>query len=252
MGEEPIRDEVRRRYAAVAVSVRKGGGSSCCGSDVGRVIDSEARGVDWMGGAILRSKSASCRGPLWRLRLGAGTRSPMRRSPRAKWFWTWAVTYGAELAASGCCGGLDLERALSDPIRVRMLGMLAAEAAEGRGCCGLPDLGAPVSGEEDSPGICVCELEESASRWASRGSPTTCASSKRQASCASSGGGDGASTPSTAKPPATSWPTPVSICRCSGRSMNVFMVGVEDILRSGLPDDFAEQLKAGGGGVEWR
>jgi ArsR family transcriptional regulator, arsenate/arsenite/antimonite-responsive transcriptional repressor len=50
-----------------------------------------------------------------------------------------------------------LGRALSDPIRVRML---AAEAAEGRGCCGLPDLGAPVSGEEDSPGICVCELEE--------------------------------------------------------------------------------------------
>ena len=229
MGEEPIRDEVRRRYAAVAVSVREGGGSSCCGSDVGRVIDSEARGVDWMGGAILRSKSASCRGPLWRLRLGAGTRSPLRRSPRARWFWTWAVKYGAELAASGCCGGLDLERALSDPIRVRMLGMLAAVAAEGRGCCGLPDLGAPVSGEEDSPGICV-----------------------RQASCASSGGGDGASTPSTAKPPATSWPTPVSICRCSGRSMNVFMVGVEDILRSGLPDDFAEQLKAGGGGVEWR
>jgi hypothetical protein len=34
--------------------------------------------------------------------------------------------------------------------------------------------------------------------------------------------------------------------------MNVFMVGVEDILRSGLPDDFAEQLKAGGGRVEWR
>jgi ArsR family transcriptional regulator, arsenate/arsenite/antimonite-responsive transcriptional repressor len=53
-----------------------------------------------------------------------------------------------------------LGRALSDPIRVRMLWMLAAEAAEGRGCCGLPDLGAPVSGEEDSPGICVCELEE--------------------------------------------------------------------------------------------
>ena len=53
-----------------------------------------------------------------------------------------------------------LGRALSDPIRVWMLGMLAAEAAEGRGCCGLPDLGVPVSGEEDSPGICVCELEE--------------------------------------------------------------------------------------------
>jgi arsenite methyltransferase len=50
MGEEPIRDEVRRRYAAVAVSVREGGGSSCCGSDAGRVIDSEAQGVDWTGG----------------------------------------------------------------------------------------------------------------------------------------------------------------------------------------------------------
>ena len=41
-----------------------------------------------------------------------------------------------------------------------MLGMLAAEVAEGRGRCGLPDLGAPVSGEEDSPGISVCELGE--------------------------------------------------------------------------------------------
>jgi len=52
-----------------------------------------------------------------------------------------------------------LGRALSDPIRVRMLGMLAAEAAEGRACCDLPDLGAPVAGEGDSPGICVCEFE---------------------------------------------------------------------------------------------
>ncbi len=50
-----------------------------------------------------------------------------------------------------------LGRALSDPIRARMLGMLAAEAAEGRGCCDLPDLGAPVG--SDSPGICVCEFE---------------------------------------------------------------------------------------------
>jgi hypothetical protein len=31
-----------------------------------------------------------------------------------------------------------LGRALSDPIRVRMFGILAAEAAEARGCCGLP------------------------------------------------------------------------------------------------------------------
>lgn len=54
-----------------------------------------------------------------------------------------------------------LGRAMSDPIRVRMLGMLAAAANGGRGCCGLPDLGAPVSEkEDDSPGICVCEFTE--------------------------------------------------------------------------------------------
>ncbi len=47
-----------------------------------------------------------------------------------------------------------LGRALSDPIRVRMLGMMA----EGRSCCDLPDLGAPV--DEGSPGICVCEFED--------------------------------------------------------------------------------------------
>ena len=47
-----------------------------------------------------------------------------------------------------------LGRALSDPIRVRMLGMMA----EGRSCCELPDLGVPV--EEEDKGICVCEFEE--------------------------------------------------------------------------------------------
>ena len=47
-----------------------------------------------------------------------------------------------------------LGRALSDPIRVRMLSMMA----EGRGCCDLPDLGVPV--EEDEEGICVCEFED--------------------------------------------------------------------------------------------
>jgi hypothetical protein len=61
MGKKPMGDEVRRRYAAVAVSVREGGGSSCCGSDAGRVLDSEAQGVDWTGGAIRRLRSASCR-----------------------------------------------------------------------------------------------------------------------------------------------------------------------------------------------
>jgi ArsR family transcriptional regulator, arsenate/arsenite/antimonite-responsive transcriptional repressor len=47
-----------------------------------------------------------------------------------------------------------LGRALSDPIRVRMLGMLA----EGRGCCELPDCGVPVKDHQDA-GICVCEFE---------------------------------------------------------------------------------------------
>ena len=45
-------------------------------------------------------------------------------------------------------------RALSDPIRVRMLGMMA----EGRSCCDLPDLGTPA--EDESGRICVCEFEE--------------------------------------------------------------------------------------------
>ncbi len=43
--------------------------------------------------------------------------------------------------------------ALSDPIRVRMLGMMA----EGRGCCSLPDCGVPA--EDQDAGICVCEFE---------------------------------------------------------------------------------------------
>ena len=47
-----------------------------------------------------------------------------------------------------------LGRALSDPIRVRMLSMMA----EGRSCCDLPDLGVPA--EEADNGICVCEFED--------------------------------------------------------------------------------------------
>lgn len=53
-----------------------------------------------------------------------------------------------------------LGRALSDPIRVRMIGMLADVSATGRTCCGLPDLGAPVNEEDENIGICVCEFEE--------------------------------------------------------------------------------------------
>lgn len=46
-----------------------------------------------------------------------------------------------------------LGQAISDPIRVRMLGMMAA----GRECCTIPETGVP---EEDMPaGICVCEFE---------------------------------------------------------------------------------------------
>ena len=46
-----------------------------------------------------------------------------------------------------------LGRALSDPIRVQMLRMLA----EGRGCCELPDCGVPA--KDQDVGICVCEFE---------------------------------------------------------------------------------------------
>ena len=51
-----------------------------------------------------------------------------------------------------------LGRALSDPIRVRMLGMMADAAASGRGCCDLPDLGVPAA--EGDVGICICEFED--------------------------------------------------------------------------------------------
>jgi ArsR family transcriptional regulator len=51
-----------------------------------------------------------------------------------------------------------LGRAVSDPIRVRMLGMMAEAAASGRGCCDLPDLGVPAA--EGDVGICVCEFED--------------------------------------------------------------------------------------------
>ena len=47
-----------------------------------------------------------------------------------------------------------LGRAISDPIRVRMLGMMA----EGRRCCDLPDLGVPA--EQQDKGLCVCEFED--------------------------------------------------------------------------------------------
>lgn len=48
-----------------------------------------------------------------------------------------------------------LSKALSDPIRVRMLSLMA----QGRGCCGLPSP-LPASDADDPEGICVCEFEE--------------------------------------------------------------------------------------------
>ena len=53
-----------------------------------------------------------------------------------------------------------LGRALSDPIRVRMLGTMAAVSATGRACCDLPDLGVPVNEEDENIGVCVCEFED--------------------------------------------------------------------------------------------
>ncbi len=52
-----------------------------------------------------------------------------------------------------------LGRALSDPIRVSMLRMMAKVTAAGRGCCDLPDLGVPVREEDENIGVCVCEFE---------------------------------------------------------------------------------------------
>jgi ArsR family transcriptional regulator, arsenate/arsenite/antimonite-responsive transcriptional repressor len=55
-----------------------------------------------------------------------------------------------------------LGRALSDPIRVRMLSMMA----EGRSCCDFSASGVPV--EKGEEGICVCEFEEAFSMGQSK------------------------------------------------------------------------------------
>ena len=86
-----------------------------------------------------------------------------------------------------------LGRALSDPIRVRMIGMMA----EGRGCCDLSDLGVPVDEGEENIGICVCEFEDYF------GIGTTCASSRMLGWCGRRRGGSGAFTPSTEGPSGT-------------------------------------------------
>ena len=55
-----------------------------------------------------------------------------------------------------------LGRALSDPIRVRMLGMMA----EGRECCDFSDSDVPA--DDGDEGICVCEFEEAFSMGQSK------------------------------------------------------------------------------------
>jgi ArsR family transcriptional regulator, arsenate/arsenite/antimonite-responsive transcriptional repressor len=55
-----------------------------------------------------------------------------------------------------------LGRALSDPIRVRMLSMMA----DGRSCCDFSASGVPI--EEGEEGICVCEFEEAFSMGQSK------------------------------------------------------------------------------------
>jgi ArsR family transcriptional regulator len=64
--------------------------------------------------------------------------------------------YGVRRAApeEGVEQLVALGRALSEPIRVRMLFMMA----EGRSCCDFSGSGVPV--EEGDQGICVCEFEE--------------------------------------------------------------------------------------------
>lgn len=46
--------------------------------------------------------------------------------------------------------------ALSDPLRLRMLDLMA----QGRECCGLSSAAAGAAGDTDPGGICVCELQE--------------------------------------------------------------------------------------------
>jgi ArsR family transcriptional regulator len=59
-----------------------------------------------------------------------------------------------DFQAKGVDRLVALGSALSDPIRVRMLSMMA----EGRSCCDFSDSGVPAG--EGEEGICVCEFEE--------------------------------------------------------------------------------------------
>ena len=73
---------------------------------------------------------------------------------------------GAKDASAPCCTRLDAQgrealarvgKALSDPIRLEMLDIMA----QGRGCCELPDPATRgVPGSTEPAGICVCEFQE--------------------------------------------------------------------------------------------
>jgi arsenite methyltransferase len=125
-GFEDVSVEVTHTYDVEA-------GSSCCGES-GCCGDAEAlREVPWparLSGPVNRSEGEGM----------AGRKIQV-------------------LEENGAVGGEQVERivalgqALSDPVRVRMLGMIAG----GRNCCDLPDLGVPA--EEEEKGICVCEFE---------------------------------------------------------------------------------------------
>lgn len=69
---------------------------------------------------------------------------------------------GARRAEEGVERLVALGRALSDPIRVRMLSMMA----EGRSCCDFSASGVPA--EDGEEGICVCEFEEAFSMGQSK------------------------------------------------------------------------------------
>jgi ArsR family transcriptional regulator len=72
----------------------------------------------------------------------------------------------ADTASAACCSRLDeagldhlarVAKALSDPIRLEMLDIMA----QGRSCCELPDPASRgVPGTQEPGGICVCEFQE--------------------------------------------------------------------------------------------
>jgi len=67
------------------------------------------------------------------------------------------ATCRAAVAAPALQDLAAVAKALSDPIRLRMLDLMA----RGRGCCGLPtraERGVPGAGEPQ--GVCVCEFQE--------------------------------------------------------------------------------------------